>query len=132
MFSQNSLCCQQLSQQHGTAGSAAQGVVAHAGELVVKQGVLAQAADADSHAVLGVAIQLGLRTIRLSEVVQELLGCAGQVQLLCRAAEVSPGLEHLLLGGLLSKLTNTAAVWPSETGTRKHCAVIVGFSALTI
>ena len=25
-----------------------------------------------------------------------------------------------------------AAVWPSETGTRKHCAVIVGFSALTI
>ena len=36
------------------------------------------------------------------------------------------------LVGFFSKLTNTAAVWPSETGTRKHCAVITGFSAFTI
>ena len=34
---------------------------------------------------------------------QELLGCAGQVQLLCGAAEVCPCLQHLLLGGLFVK-----------------------------
>ena len=77
--------------------------MAHAGKLVIKQGVLAQAADAHSHAVLGVAVQLGLRTIRLGEVMQELLGCAGQVKLLCGAAEVCPCLQNLLLGGLLLK-----------------------------
>ena len=34
---------------------------------------------------------------------QELLGCAGQFQLLCGAAEVGPCFEDLLLGGLLVK-----------------------------
>jgi hypothetical protein len=60
--------------------------------------------------VLGVAVQLGLGTVVLLEVVEELLGCAGQVQLLCGAAELGPGLEDLFLAGLLSKLTKTAAV----------------------
>ena len=77
--------------------------MAHAGKLVIKQGVLAQAADAHSHAVLGVAVQLGLRTVRFLKVVQELLGSAGQVQFLCRAAEVRPSFQHLLLGGLFVK-----------------------------
>ena len=77
--------------------------MAHAGKLVVKQGVLPQTADAHGHAVLGVAVQLGLRTIGLGKVVQELLGCAGQVQFLCRAAEVRPSFQHLLLGGLFIK-----------------------------
>ena len=34
--------------------------------------------------------------------------------------------------GLLRKVTNTAAVWPSETGTRRHWAVMAGPAALTI
>ena len=34
---------------------------------------------------------------------QELLGCAGQVQLLSGAAELLPGFDHLLFGGLLVK-----------------------------
>ena len=97
------LGCQQLSQQHCAAGSAAQGVVAHAGELVIKQGVLTQTTDADGHAVLGVAVQLGLGTVVLLEVVEELLGCAGQVQFLCGAAELGPSLEDFFLAGLLIK-----------------------------
>ena len=53
--------------------------------------------------MLGVAVQLGLGTVVLLEVVEELLGCAGQVQFLCRAAELGPGLEDLFLAGLLIK-----------------------------
>ena len=65
---------QQLCQQDSAACSTAQGVVAHAGKLIIKQGILPQAANADSHTVLGIAVQLGLRTVRFLKVVQELLG----------------------------------------------------------
>src|SRR5699024_4209434 len=100
---QIALGCQQLGQQDAAAGRTPQGVVAHAGKLVVKEGVLPQAADADGHAVLGVAVQLGLGAVVLLKIVEELLGRAGQLQLLGGAAELLPRREDLLFGGLLFK-----------------------------
>ena len=36
------------------------------------------------------------------------------------------------MDGVLSKEQNTAAMWPLEAGTRRHCAVMAGFSALAM
>ena len=69
-----------------TAGGAPEGVVGEADELVVVLGVLTQTAQGDGHAALQLPVQLGLGTVGLLEVVQELLGCGGQLQLLGTAA----------------------------------------------
>ena len=39
--------------------------------------------------------------------------------------------QEIMVAGF-SNEQNTAAVWPSETGTRRHCAVTEGEVALTI
>ena len=54
------LFAQQLRQKHRAAGSAPEGIVAQAHELVVILGVLPQAAQGDGHAVLQHPVQLGL------------------------------------------------------------------------
>ena len=80
--SQIPLGAQQLGQQDRAAGSAAQGVVAQTHELIVVLGVGPQAAQGDSHAALQLPVQLGLGTVGLLKVVEELLGGGGRGQLL--------------------------------------------------
>ena len=91
---------QQLCQQHRAAGRTPKGVVAEADELVIILGIGPQAAGRYRHTVLQHPVQPGLGTVRLLEIVQELLGGGGQLQLLGPARETSP-------------FMNTAAMWPS-------------------
>ena len=74
-----------------------------ADELVIVLVILAQAADADSHAVFQHAIQLGLRAIVFLKIMQELLRGTGQIQVLGRAMEFLPGFQDLILAGLVGK-----------------------------
>lgn len=78
------------------------------------------------HAVFQVAIQLCLRAVGLFKIVQELLRRAGQLQLLGRAGKGGHFSLISSIVGFLSKLTNTAAMWPSEHATRRHWAVMEG------
>ncbi len=87
---QISLCAEQLRHQDRAACRAAQGIVGEADELDVILGIGTQTADGDRHAVLQVAVQAGLGTVVLAEVVQELLGCAGQLELLGNALVAFP------------------------------------------
>ena len=70
-------------------------------ELPVVDSVFAETACAYAHAVLGLAVELALRTVVLLEVGDELLRCAGKLKLLRKALEILPSLEDLLLRGLL-------------------------------
>ena len=72
-----------------------------ANELVVVLGILTQTANGNGHAALEVAVEAGLRSVVLGEVVDELLRCARELELLGLALELLPELEDLLLGGLL-------------------------------
>src|SRR5699024_7015956 len=80
-----------------------QGVVGETDELIVILGVGAEPSGADGHTVLGHAVQTGLGTVGLGEVVDKLLGGGGEVQLLGAAPEGLPGVEDLFLGGLFVK-----------------------------
>ena len=72
-----------------------------ADELVVILGVGTQTADGYLHAALVHTVQPGLRTVGLLEVVQEQLGCGGELQLLGAALVGGPAGLHLVHGGLL-------------------------------
>ena len=56
-----------------------------------------------SHAVLQHTVKLRLRTIVFLKIVQELLGGAGQIQILCGAVKFLPCLQNLFLGRLIFK-----------------------------
>lgn len=79
-----SLGAEQFGQQDGAARRAAQRVVREADELIIVLRVGAQTADADGHAVLKIAVEPGLGAVLLFKVVQELLWCGGEIQLLVR------------------------------------------------
>ena len=53
------------------------------------------------------AVQLGLGAVIFFKVMQELLGCAGQVQILGRAMEFFPGFQDFFFGGLFSQSVRT-------------------------
>ena len=91
-------------------------------ELPVVYDILSQTTGRYCHAALYVAIQLRLGTIILFKVVDELLGGGGELQLLSAALKTGPDVLDLLNGGFFpsGKDMNTAAIWPLETGTRRH------------
>ena len=66
-------------------------------ELVVVLRILAEASRRYRHAAFEVAVELSLRTVVLLEIVDELLGSAGELKLLRNALEISPQLEYLFL-----------------------------------
>ena len=70
---QVSLCTEQLCHQNSAASGAAQRIMRETDKLDVVLGIRAQAADRNGHTVLQIAIQAGLRTVILAEIMQELL-----------------------------------------------------------
>ena len=98
------LCSEKLSHKNGSACCASQSVVGEANELVVPDDIVSQTADGDSHAVFKVSVKLCLGTVILGEVVEELLGCGGKLQLLRNAAVLCPSLDNFFLGRLLVEL----------------------------
>ena len=98
------LGAQQLGQQDSAAGGAPEGVVAQAHELVVVLGVRAQASGGDGHAALQLPLGVGLGPVGLLEVVDELLGGGGEVQLLGSAPEALPDILDLLDGRFFALL----------------------------
>ena len=111
---QISLCAEQLRHQDRTARRAAQGIVGEADKLDVILRIRTQTADGDRHAVLQVAVQAGLRAVVLAEVVQELLGCARQLELLGNALVRLPTMDDFLEFDLLL------------IGDKHRCGVAVG------
>ena len=95
------LIAEKLSEENAAAGSTAECVVAEANELIVILSVLAQTADRNGHAAFHVAVNSGLGTVILGELVQELLGCGGKIVQLGDTLVLFPYFEDLFFGGFL-------------------------------
>ena len=72
-------------------------------KLIIKQFVFSQSTNGNAHATVKFSVRLCLRTVILFKIGNELRGRRGQSQLLGTAAIILPGLQDLLLGGLLLK-----------------------------
>lgn len=71
---------EQLGNEYGAAGRAAQCVMRQADELPVEQCILAQAPHRDAHPAVQVTVEFGLRAVVLFKIGDELLGCMRQRQ----------------------------------------------------
>ena len=72
-------------------------------ELIIEDGVLAQAAQAHAHALTEVTVELRLRAVILLTVLHERIRRARQTQLHRRALILSPAADDLLFRGLILK-----------------------------
>ena len=75
-----------------------------ADKLIIIQRILAQTADGNPHAALKVAVELGLRTVFLFKIGQEMCRSRGQLEFLCTPLKAAPTRNHLFLGRLVLEL----------------------------